>query len=154
MTPSPAYLSAELLLERVWGEDVGPFTRAAPVTIGRLRRKLGQPQVIENGHWGGLPDSGLALGAEFVTRLARKEGETASCAECSVRRQREEPAGDRSTRLNDGSGAGSVGSPRWVFKEHFWTCAHPDVPSPHVRPTSPSAFNGATPGPAVEAQFF
>jgi hypothetical protein len=102
MTPSPAYLSAELLLDRVWGEDVGPFTRAAPVTVGRLRRRLGQPQVIENGRWGGQPDSGLALGAEFVTRLARKEGETASCAECSVWRQLEEPAGDRSTRLNDG----------------------------------------------------
>ena len=44
---SPAYLSAEQLLERVWDENADPFTKTAAVTIGRLRHKLGQPRVIE-----------------------------------------------------------------------------------------------------------
>ena len=43
---SPAYLSAEDLLERVWDEHADPFTNAVAVTIGRLRRKLGEPAVI------------------------------------------------------------------------------------------------------------
>ncbi|HEY4095957.1 MAG TPA: response regulator transcription factor, partial [Baekduia sp.] len=43
---SPAYLSAEDLLERVWDEHADPFSNAVAVTIGRLRRKLGEPPVI------------------------------------------------------------------------------------------------------------
>jgi DNA-binding response OmpR family regulator len=43
---SPAYLSAEDLLEQVWDEHADPFTNAVAVTIGRLRRKLGDPPVI------------------------------------------------------------------------------------------------------------
>ncbi|WP_196807371.1 response regulator transcription factor [Candidatus Solirubrobacter pratensis] len=43
---SPAYLSAEDLLERVWDEHADPFTNTVTVTIGRLRRKLGEPPVI------------------------------------------------------------------------------------------------------------
>ena len=43
---SPAFLSAEDLLEQVWDEHADPFTNAVAVTIGRLRRKLGDPQVI------------------------------------------------------------------------------------------------------------
>jgi DNA-binding response OmpR family regulator len=45
---SPASLSAEQLLERVWDENTDPFTQTVKVTIGRLRRKLGNPQVIQN----------------------------------------------------------------------------------------------------------
>ena len=44
---SPGYLSAEQLLEEAWDENADPFTKTVPVTIGRLRRKLGEPQVIE-----------------------------------------------------------------------------------------------------------
>jgi DNA-binding response OmpR family regulator len=44
---SPAYLSAEELLRNVWDEFADPFTKTVQVTIGRLRRKLGEPQVIE-----------------------------------------------------------------------------------------------------------
>jgi len=44
---SPAALSAETLLEQVWDENADPFTKTVPVTIGRLRRKLGEPEVIE-----------------------------------------------------------------------------------------------------------
>jgi DNA-binding response OmpR family regulator len=40
-------VSAEELLERVWDEMADPFTTAVKVTISRLRRKLGDPQVIE-----------------------------------------------------------------------------------------------------------
>lgn len=43
---SPAYLSAEALLEQVWDEHADPFTNAVAVTMGRLRRKLGDPPVI------------------------------------------------------------------------------------------------------------
>jgi DNA-binding response OmpR family regulator len=43
---SPAFLSAEKLLEQVWDENADPFTNTVTVTIGRLRRKLGQPPVI------------------------------------------------------------------------------------------------------------
>jgi DNA-binding response OmpR family regulator len=47
MASSPAYLSAEQLLETAWDENADPFTKTVAVTIGRLRRKLGEPQVIE-----------------------------------------------------------------------------------------------------------
>ncbi len=40
-------VSTEELLERVWDENADPFTRTVTVTIGRLRRKLGQPDPID-----------------------------------------------------------------------------------------------------------
>ena len=40
-------VSAEELLERVWDENADPFTRTVTVTIGRLRRKLGEPDPID-----------------------------------------------------------------------------------------------------------
>jgi DNA-binding response OmpR family regulator len=40
-------VSTEDLLERVWDENADPFTRTVTVTIGRLRRKLGEPDLIE-----------------------------------------------------------------------------------------------------------
>ncbi|MEY9940101.1 response regulator transcription factor [Streptacidiphilus sp. MAP5-3] len=43
---SPAFLSAEALLEQVWDEHADPFTNTVAVTVGRLRRKLGDPPVI------------------------------------------------------------------------------------------------------------
>ncbi len=42
-----AVLSAERLLEEVWDEHADPFTRTVSVTVSRLRRKLGDPPVIE-----------------------------------------------------------------------------------------------------------
>jgi DNA-binding response OmpR family regulator len=44
---SPGALSAERLLEQAWDENADPFTNTVPVTIGRLKRKLGEPQVIQ-----------------------------------------------------------------------------------------------------------
>jgi len=42
-----AVVSAEELLERVWDEHADPFTNAVRVTMVGLRRKLGDPPVIE-----------------------------------------------------------------------------------------------------------
>lgn len=43
---SPSFLSTEDLLEQVWDEHADPFTNTVTVTVGRLRRKLGDPPVI------------------------------------------------------------------------------------------------------------
>jgi DNA-binding response OmpR family regulator len=43
---SPAFVSAEQLLEQVWDEFADPFTNTVTVTVGRPRRKLGDPPVI------------------------------------------------------------------------------------------------------------
>jgi DNA-binding response OmpR family regulator len=42
-----ATVSAEELLERVWDEHIDPFTNVVRMTIMTLRRKLGDPQVVE-----------------------------------------------------------------------------------------------------------
>ncbi|MGZ4172864.1 MAG: response regulator transcription factor [Solirubrobacteraceae bacterium] len=42
-----ATVSAEELLEQVWDEHVDPFTNVVRMTIMTLRRKLGEPQVID-----------------------------------------------------------------------------------------------------------
>jgi DNA-binding response OmpR family regulator len=40
-------VSAEELLERVWDENADPFTNVVRVTIMTLRRKVGDPPLIE-----------------------------------------------------------------------------------------------------------
>lgn len=47
MKHSPAPVSAELLLEKVWDEHADPFTNAVRVTMVTLRRKLGDPPLVE-----------------------------------------------------------------------------------------------------------
>jgi DNA-binding response OmpR family regulator len=47
MRADPAVLSAEQLLEKAWDEHMDPFTNAVLVTMSRLRRKLGEPPIIE-----------------------------------------------------------------------------------------------------------
>ncbi|MFF4652725.1 response regulator transcription factor [Streptomyces sp. NPDC001380] len=42
-----APVSAEMLLERAWDENIDPFTTVVRVTIRSLRRKLGEPALIE-----------------------------------------------------------------------------------------------------------
>jgi DNA-binding response OmpR family regulator len=42
-----ATVSAEQLLEKAWDEHVDPFTGAVRLTILKLRRKLGEPPVVE-----------------------------------------------------------------------------------------------------------
>jgi DNA-binding response OmpR family regulator len=48
-----AVVTAEQLLEQVWDEHADPFTNAVAVTVLRLRRKLGEPPVIETVIGGG-----------------------------------------------------------------------------------------------------
>ncbi len=42
-----ATVSAEQLLEKAWDEHVDPFTAVVRLTILKLRRKLGEPAVVE-----------------------------------------------------------------------------------------------------------
>ncbi|GAA4487713.1 response regulator transcription factor [Actinoallomurus oryzae] len=42
-----AVVSAENLLEKVWDEHTDPFTNTVRVTVMKLRRKLGDPPIIE-----------------------------------------------------------------------------------------------------------
>jgi DNA-binding response OmpR family regulator len=44
---APGVLSAEDLLEQVWDENADPFTKTVQVTLSRLRRKLGESDIIE-----------------------------------------------------------------------------------------------------------
>ncbi len=43
---APNPVSAERILQEAWDENADPFTHTVKVTIARLRRKLGQPQII------------------------------------------------------------------------------------------------------------
>jgi DNA-binding response OmpR family regulator len=50
-------VSAEELLGRVWDELADPFSSAVKVTVSRLRRKLGNPPLIET-----VPQAGYRIG--------------------------------------------------------------------------------------------
>jgi DNA-binding response OmpR family regulator len=54
-----AVVSSEQLLERVWDEHADPFTNTIRVTVMNLRRKLGDPPVI---------DTVVGSGYRIVTR--------------------------------------------------------------------------------------
>ena len=47
MSASGAVVSSEELLERVWDENADPFTTTVRVTVMTLRKKLGEPGVID-----------------------------------------------------------------------------------------------------------
>ena len=47
MAADGATVSAEQLLERVWDEHTDPFTNVVRMTIMTLRRKLGEPAVVQ-----------------------------------------------------------------------------------------------------------
>ncbi len=42
-----ALVSAEQMLEHVWDVNADPFSNVVSVTMTRLRRKLGEPQLIK-----------------------------------------------------------------------------------------------------------
>ena len=42
-----AVVSNDELVERVWDENADPFTNSVRMTVLRLRRKLGDPPVVE-----------------------------------------------------------------------------------------------------------
>jgi DNA-binding response OmpR family regulator len=47
MRAAGGVVSAEDLLERAWDEHIDPFTNVVRVTVMKLRRKLGEPQLVE-----------------------------------------------------------------------------------------------------------
>lgn len=47
MRADGAVVSAEQLLDRVWDENADPFTNVVRVTVMTLRRKLGEPPLVE-----------------------------------------------------------------------------------------------------------
>ncbi|GAA3465511.1 hypothetical protein GCM10018965_000630 [Nonomuraea roseola] len=51
-----AVVSAEALLEKVWDEHIDPFTNTVRTTMTKLRKKLGEPQIIET-----VPGSGYRI---------------------------------------------------------------------------------------------
>jgi DNA-binding response OmpR family regulator len=55
-------ISSEELLERVWDENADPFTTTVRVTVMTLRKKLGEPGIIETVVGSGyrVPSSDLA----------------------------------------------------------------------------------------------
>ncbi|WP_117215302.1 response regulator transcription factor [Allorhizocola rhizosphaerae] len=57
MRAEGAVVSAEEILEKAWDAHIDPFTNAVRVTIMTLRKKLGQPKVIET-----VPGVGYRLG--------------------------------------------------------------------------------------------
>ena len=58
MRAAGAVVSAEELLEKAWDEYADPFTNAVRVAMMTLRRKLGDPPVIET-----VPGAGYRLGS-------------------------------------------------------------------------------------------
>jgi DNA-binding response OmpR family regulator len=53
MAAQGAVVSSEDLLARAWDEAADPFSNVVKVTISRLRRKLGEPPLIETVPGGG-----------------------------------------------------------------------------------------------------
>ncbi len=47
MAADGALVSAEELIEHVWDASTDPFSNIVSVTMARLRRKLGDPPLIE-----------------------------------------------------------------------------------------------------------
>lgn len=47
MAAEGGVISAEELLERAWDENADPFTNAVRITVSALRKRLGEPQLIE-----------------------------------------------------------------------------------------------------------
>jgi DNA-binding response OmpR family regulator len=66
---SPAGLSAEELLEQAWDENADPFTNTVRVAIGRLRHKLGEPQVIQT-----MPGIGYRIASTEDESGAQRNG--------------------------------------------------------------------------------
>jgi DNA-binding response OmpR family regulator len=57
-----AVVSSEELLERVWDANTDPFTTTVRVTVMTLRKKLGEPPLIET-----VVGAGYRMPGELVT---------------------------------------------------------------------------------------
>ena len=85
MAADGAVVSLEELLERVWDENVDPFTNTVRMTIMKLRRKLGEPARRPDGARRRLPRLSrlpirLAADADLRRAAGRRDG-----AACSAR---------------------------------------------------------------------
>jgi DNA-binding response OmpR family regulator len=58
MRAEGAVVTAEELLEKAWDENADPFTNAVRVAVLALRKKLGDPPVIDT-----VPGAGYRLGS-------------------------------------------------------------------------------------------
>ncbi|MBB5084748.1 DNA-binding response OmpR family regulator [Nonomuraea endophytica] len=58
LTAGGDVVSAETLLDKVWDEHADPFTNAVRITVGTLRRKLGDPPLVET-----VTGAGYRIGA-------------------------------------------------------------------------------------------
>ncbi len=65
-----AVVSSEELLERVWDENADPFTTTVRVTVMTLRKKLGEPGIIETVVGSGyrVPGAGTAADSASLDR--------------------------------------------------------------------------------------
>ena len=57
LTARGGVVSAESLLERAWDENADPFTNAVRITISTLRKRLGEPWLIQT-----VPGVGYRIG--------------------------------------------------------------------------------------------
>ncbi len=57
MQSAGGVVSAERLLEKAWDENANPFTNAIRVTVSTLRKKLGEPWVVQT-----VPGTGYRMG--------------------------------------------------------------------------------------------
>ncbi|MBV8931497.1 MAG: response regulator transcription factor [Kutzneria sp.] len=73
MSVGGAVVSSEELLERVWDENADPFTTTVRVTVMTLRKKLGEPGIIET-----------VVGAGYRVPTADKGTDTTSDDAASV----------------------------------------------------------------------
>ncbi|HET6287902.1 MAG TPA: response regulator transcription factor [Amycolatopsis sp.] len=64
LSAAGSVVSSEELLERVWDENADPFTTTVRVTVMTLRKKLGEPGIIETVVGSGyrVPEQGTARG--------------------------------------------------------------------------------------------
>lgn len=70
VTAEGGVVSAEELLERAWDENADPFTNAVRITISTLRKRLGEPWLIQT-----VPGVGYRFGeASRETEDARRDG--------------------------------------------------------------------------------
>ncbi|RFA07125.1 DNA-binding response regulator [Subtercola boreus] len=57
MNADGGVLSAETLLERAWDANIDPFTNTIRVTIANLRKRLGEPRIVQT-----VPGAGYRFG--------------------------------------------------------------------------------------------
>jgi DNA-binding response OmpR family regulator len=69
-------VSSEELLDRVWDEHADPFTTTVRVTMMTLRRKLGEPPVIET-----VVGSGYRVDPTLVTATSAEDDESGGSTE-------------------------------------------------------------------------